>query len=55
MNSKPTRIEYMCSYCGTKQIRGIATGKPQPGICHRKGKTSDGKSKPHTWIINRKI
>ena len=54
MEQKPTKIEYMCSYCGIKQTRPILMGKPQPGTCSRKGKTADGRTKPHTWVINRK-
>lgn len=42
------RVEYMCSYCGIKKISTI--GRPQPGICTRKGKTKDGRTKPHTWV-----
>lgn len=51
---KPTQVEYQCSYCGMKVSRGITQGKPQPGNCTRKGKTSDGRPKPHTWVVNRK-
>lgn len=49
------RIEYMCSWCGKKTTRPAQLGRPEPGQCPRKGKTADGRSKPHTWVINRKI
>lgn len=54
MAEKPTRVEYMCSWCGRKEIRRAGFGKPQPGSCPRKPKTKDGKSKPHTWVTNKK-
>lgn len=43
-------VEYMCSYCGKKSLRGISLGRPLPGKCPRK----QG-DKPHSWRINRKI
>lgn len=49
-----SRIEYMCSYCGTRISRSANSGRPAPGICIKKGKTKDGKSKPHSWVVNRK-
>lgn len=50
-----TRIEYMCSYCGIKQTKAANAGRPMPGTCSKKGKTRDGKSKPHSWVVNRKF
>jgi len=47
-------VEYMCSWCGTKTTRSSTMGRPLPGTCPRKGKTRDGKAKPHTWVVNRK-
>ena len=44
------RIEYMCRYCGKKEIRFVSLGKPQPGKCPRK----QG-DKPHSWMVNRKL
>ena len=44
------RIEYMCSYCGKKELRFVSMGKPQPGKCPRK----QG-DKPHTWMVNRRL
>lgn len=41
-------IEYMCTYCGRKEIRGWNSGRPQPGVCPRRG----GKL-PHRWVQNR--
>ena len=50
MEKKPHAIEYMCSYCGIKNLRGITAGKPKPGKCaRRKG------DMPHRWVINKKI
>lgn len=48
------RTEYMCSFCGLKTSMLSSQGRPQPGSCSKKGKTKDGKSKPHSWVINRK-
>jgi hypothetical protein len=39
--------QWQCTYCGQRQ--GNAT-RPQPGICVKKGKTRDGKTKPHSWV-----
>lgn len=47
-------IQYMCSWCGKRVMRGATTGRPDPGQCPRKNKTKDGRSKPHTWVINKK-
>ena len=50
MEKKPTRIEYMCSYCGKRESKGIAFGRPMPGKCPRKANGG-----PHSWRINRKF
>ena len=56
MNKQPVRIEYMCTWCGTKTgPRSATLGRPAPGTCPRRGKTSSGQTKPHVWVINRKI
>jgi hypothetical protein len=39
--------QWQCTYCGQRQ--GNST-RPQPGNCIKKGKTKDGKWKPHTWV-----
>ena len=44
------RIEYMCGYCGKKEIRNTSMGRPLQGKCHRKKG-----NKKHTWIINRHL
>ena len=44
------QIEYMCRWCGKKEIKAEAFGRPLPGKCPRK----EG-DKPHTWLVNRKI
>lgn len=49
------KIEYMCTWCGKRAIKMAAAGRPEPGTCPKKGTTRDGKGKPHTWVINRKI
>ena len=55
MPNKISSIEYICTWCGAKIIRGATSGRPSPGNCPRKPKDRDGKMKPHTWRINRKI
>ena len=47
------KTEYICSYCGKKEVKSI--GRPAPGNCPRKVKNRDGSSKPHSWVINRKL
>lgn len=42
------KIEYICSYCGKKEIRTNLQGRPMPGRCPRK----QG-DKPHSWRKNR--
>ena len=51
---KPTRVEYMCRWCGARAILRYGGGRPSPGICPRKPKVK-GRSLPHTWVINRKF
>lgn len=46
----PGMIEYMCSYCGRKERKTVNSVKPQPGTCTKKGKTRDGRTRPHTWV-----
>lgn len=48
-------IEYICTYCGKRVLRGAIAGRPDPGTCPRKGKTKDGRTYPHTWRISRRI
>jgi len=43
-------VEYMCTYCGTKTIRNVNMGRPQPGKCPRKTG-----NKPHSWVVNRRF
>lgn len=52
---KPTKVEYICTWCGQKTVTFISNGRPFPGRCPRKPKDSEGKMKPHTWTINRKF
>ena len=46
-------IEYICTYCGKTSIKTEGLGRPEPGVCIKKGKTLAGKPKPHTWRRNR--
>lgn len=48
-------IEYICTWCGRKERRLRPLGRPAPGSCPRKPKTRDGKTKPHTWVVNKKF
>lgn len=48
INNKPHFIEYMCTYCGRKQVQGASMGRPQPGICPRRNGSA-----PHSWVKNR--
>lgn len=50
MNLENKHIEYICTYCGMKIIKGKEAGRPNPGKCPRK----EG-NKPHCWRINRKM
>lgn len=43
-------VEYMCSYCGKKQVKLINMGRPMPGTCPRRNG-----SMPHRWITNKKF
>ncbi len=43
------RIEYMCTYCGTKISKMASMGRPMPGKCPRKAG-----DQPHRWVVNRK-
>lgn len=43
-------IEYMCTYCGARKIKGKDAGRPEPGKCPRR----QG-DRPHSWRINRKF
>ena len=47
-----TFVRYICSYCGEKTTIPIRHGRPMPGICTAKGKTRDGRSKPHSWRVD---
>lgn len=44
------RIEYMCTYCGKKEIRNTSMGRPFPSKCPR-----EPGNKPHTWTVNRHL
>lgn len=38
-----------------QSLAATNAGRPNAGVCPRKGKTHDGRTKPHTWVINRKF
>jgi hypothetical protein len=42
------QIKWQCSWCGASTATGESF-RPNPGFCSKKGKTKDGKYKPHTW------
>lgn len=42
-------VEYMCTYCGTRQARFQSNGRPMPGKCPRRQN-----GMPHRLVINRK-
>ena len=50
LSTKIKKIEYMCRYCGKKEIRTNLQGHPMPGTCPRKTG-----NKPHSWIRNREM
>ncbi len=55
ITKKIMTVEYVCSYCGAKKTMKQNLGRPSPGVCPRKGKTADGRTKPHSWVVNRKF
>lgn len=55
MAEKFNHVAYICSYCGARQVKSTGSGRPAPGTCARKGKTRDGRTKPHTWVIDKKF
>lgn len=42
--------EFMCKYCGKKEIRMESMGRPKPGKCPRRNGDM-----PHSWVVNRKL
>ena len=44
------KVEYVCKYCGKREIKQANMGRPLPGKCPRK--TGD---KPHSWVVNRRF
>lgn len=55
MSKKATTVEYVCTWCGMKVMRAATAGRPMPGCCTRKPKSRNGMTKPHTWVINRRL
>ncbi len=47
-DNKPKNIQFMCTHCGMKVIRGEALGRPSPGRCPKR---KDGR--PHVWVKNK--
>lgn len=50
INKKPQAIEWMCTHCGMKQIRGENAGRPMPSKCPKRPN-----NKPHVWVKNRTL
>ncbi len=50
---KIMKVEYMCRWCGARSTQLSSFGRPAPGSCPRKPKVA-GKSRPHTWVVNRR-
>ncbi len=44
------RIEYMCKYCGRKEVKTSLQGRPMLGTCTRRNGNG-----PHVWIKNREL
>ena len=44
-------VEYMCRFCGKKQMSYQSRGRPEPGHCPRNPRKSGG---PHSWSVNRR-
>ncbi len=55
MAEKVASVDYICTWCGQHSLRRASQGRPMPGECPRKPKGRDGKSKPHTWVVNKKF
>ncbi len=50
MQNKKKTYEWMCKYCGCKELRNETLGRPMPKNCpRRKG------DQPHVWVKNRTI
>lgn len=50
LDNKPKNVEYMCTYCGHRQVKRVGFGRPMPGKCPRRTG-----NQPHRWVINRKF
>ena len=48
-------VVYKCTWCGKTVMYPIYHGRPDPGNCPRKPTMSNGKMKPHTWTISKKM
>lgn len=55
MDKPKGHIEYMCTWCGKREMRSVVSGRPFPGNCPRKPKDANGKMKPHTWRVNKRF
>jgi len=40
-------IEWMCTQCGTRTVKGDVGGRPQPGVCPK-----SPSKKAHRWVKN---
>ena len=41
-------VKWICTYCGIRTM-SVKGRRPVPGVCIKKGKTKDGRTKPHSW------
>lgn len=49
MEQKVRSVEYRCTYCGKRVVRGAKMGKPLAAACPAREKFSNGKKPPHRW------
>lgn len=50
MDNKKRCVEYMCTYCGRKEVKLKTNGRPMPGKCSRRSGNM-----PHRWVKNREV
>lgn len=49
----PSRVEYLCSWCGKRVMCSSTHGRPEPGVCP--DRSSETRKYPHVWRVNRKF
>ena len=55
MKDKYQKIEYMCTYCGAREIKPVWAGRPLPGTCKARTNCINGKKWPHRWVVNKRF